>query len=598
LADYAKSQGFTNIHHYTDDGTSGVRFEREAWQELITDVEDGKVTQILCKDMSRLGRDHVQVGLYMELFRKREVRFIAVTNNIDSAYPETLEFAPFLNLVNEWYAKDISRKIMTAKRSNGRNGKYVSSIAPYGYKKSETDKGVWEIDTEAAEVVKRIFRMTIEGYGTCAIANRLRKDKVYSPGYYHAQRGIGTCKNKKFDDPYRWQGNMVEMIISRMEYKGCMVNLKTQKQSFKDKRSKPVPREEWLVFEGKHDPIVDEPTWQAANDIRQKKRRNKPDSLGEPHPLTGLLYCATCKSKMHHNRGTVKNTGRVKNYYTCKQSKHGKEFCTDHRVNGGVVEELVLETLQKVSKYAAANEKDFTRQINEMFSAQQADSVKSQRKKLKADQNRYAELDKLIQRVYEDNVSGKINDKRFEVLSNQYEQEQAELEQTIAQLQADLDSYDDSTDRAAKFLELTRRYKEFSELTPVMLHEFVDRIEIHERADRRAIGTTQNVDIYLNFIGTYIPPIEEAEQEPDPAAQAEHEQRMANLLYQREYKKRREENGGKPLGHFTGQRADERSPEERAAEIAERAARLKEYHRQWYQNNKERLKAKQTATAI
>ena len=225
LADYAKSQGFTNTRHYTDDGTSGVRFEREAWQELIADVEAGKIAQVLCKDMSRLGRDHVQVGLIMEIFRKADVRFIAVTNNIDSAYPETLEFAPFLNLVNEWYARDISRKIMTAKRSNGRNGKYVSSIAPYGYKKSESDKGVWEIDPEAAEIVQRIFRMTIEGYGVTAIAGRLRKDKIYSPGYYMAQRGTGTCKNKKWEDAYRWQGNMVDMIIRRMEYKGCMVNL-------------------------------------------------------------------------------------------------------------------------------------------------------------------------------------------------------------------------------------------------------------------------------------------------------------------------------------------------------------------------------------
>jgi len=595
LVDYAKSQGFTNTRHYTDDGTSGVRFERDAWQELIADVEAGKVTIICVKDMSRLGREHVQVGLYMELFRKKDVRFIAVTNNIDSAYPETLEFAPFVNLLNEFYARDISRKIMTAKRSNGRNGKYVSSVAPYGYRKSDADKGVWEIDPEAAEIVKRIFRMTIEGYGVTAIANRLRKDKIYSPGYYMAQRGIGAFKNKEWDDPFRWQSNMVDMIISRMEYKGCMVNLKTQKQSFKDKQSKHVPREDWLVFEGKHEAIVDETTWQAANDIRNKKRRNKPDSLGEPHPLTGLLYCETCKSKMHHNRGIIKSTGKAKNYYTCKKSKHGSEYCTDHRINGGVVEELVLETLRRVNQYAAANEKDFTRQINEMFSTQQAANVKAQRKKLKTSQSRYAELDKLIQRIYEDNVAQKISDKRFEVLSDQYEQEQAELEQSIAQLTADLDSYDDSADRAEKFLELTRRYKEFGELTPTMLHEFVDRIEVHERADRRAIVTTQKVDVYLNFIGAYLPPIEDWVEEPDPIAVAAHEKRMAKLMYQREYKKRREANGGKPLGHFEGKRPDERTPEEIAAAEAERKARLKDYHAKWYQDNKERMKAEKSA---
>ena len=372
---------------------------------------------------------------------------------------------------------------------------------------------------------------------------------------------------------------------------------------------------------GKHEPIVDNDTWQAANDIRQKKRRNKYDSLGEPHPLTGLLYCADCKSKMHHNRGTIKSTKKIadavvdeitgeiiseevsevitrqKNHYTCKESKHGVEFCTGHRINGGVVEELVLETLQRVSQYATTNETDFKRQINEMYSTQQADNIKSQRKKLKSSQSRHAELDKLIQRIYEDNFSGKINDKRFEILSNQYEQEQAELEQLIVQLENDLTSYDDSTDRAAKFLELTKRYKQFEELTPTMLHEFVDRIEIHERADRRAVVTTQKVDVYLNFIGTYSPPIDETEQaqEPDPEEVAAHEKRMAKLLYQREYKKRREANGGKPLGHFEGKRPDTMTPEERAEYEAERKLKRQEYNRQYYLNNKAKLDADQAA---
>jgi len=322
---------------------------------------------------------------------------------------------------------------------------------------------------------------------------------------------------------------------------------------------------------------------------------------------------------MHHNRGTIKSTKKIadavvdeitgeiiseevtevttrrKNHYTCKESKHGVEFCTGHRINGGVIEELVLETLKRVSQYATANEKDFIREINEMYSNQQADNAKSGRKKLKQSQNRHAELDKLIQRIYEDMVAEKITDKRFEVLSNQYEQEQAELEETITQLTADLDSYDDSTDRAAKFLELTKRYKQFEELTPTMLHEFVDRIEVHERADRRAIVTTQKVDVYLNFIGTYSPPIDETEQpqEQDPEVQAAHEKRMAKLLYQRKYKKRREANGGKPLGHFEGKRPDTMTPEERAEYETERKIKQQEYNRQYYLNNKARLDAEQ-----
>ena len=440
--------------------------------------------------------------------------------------------------------------------------------------------------------------MTIEGYGTCSIANRLRKDKVYSPGYYHAQLGIGTCKNKEFEDPYRWQPRMIDMIISRMEYKGCMVNLKTEKMSFKDKRSKQLPKEEWLVFEDKHETIIDKDTWQSANDIRNKKRRNKHDSLGEPHPLSGLLYCADCKSKMYHNRGFHKASGKQKNYYTCKESKKGKEFCTDHRINGAVVESLILDTLQRVSQYVTANEDDFTHQINELFSSQQADTVKSQSKKLKTSQARYSELDKLIQRIYEDNVAGKINDKRFEVLSNQYEQEQTELELIISQIQSDLHSFDDSQNRAEKFLQLIRRYKDFTELTPTIMHEFVDRIEVHERADRRYRITTQKVDIYLNFIGKYSPPIEEVLTELDPQTAEEHELHMKKLMYQREYKIRREANGGKPLGYFEGQRPDERTPEQKQADEEEKRLRLKAYYAKWYQDNKERMKAEKEAQRV
>ena len=595
LLDYAKSQGFTNIRHYTDDGTSGVRFQREDWQELITDVEDGKIATIITKDMSRIGREHVQVGMYMELFRKMEVRFIAVSNNIDSLYPETLEFAPFLNIMNEWYARDISRKIKIAKRSNGHNEKYTSSIAPYGYRKSETEKGKWEIDPEAAEIVKRIFHMTIEGYGVCSIANRLKKDKILSPGNYMKQKGEGNFKNREFSDPYCWQPVMIDMIIGRMEYFGCMVNLKTEKMSFKDKQSKHIPKEEWLVFPDKHEPIIDKDTWQSANDIRSKKRRNKPDSLGEPHPLSGLLYCADCKSKMYHNRGLQKNTGKQKNYYTCKESKKGKEFCTDHRVNGDIVESLILETLQRVSQYVTTNEDDFTKEINKLFSSQQADTVKSQSKKLKISQARHAELDKLIQRIYEDNVSGKLNDKRYEVLSHQYEQEQAELEQTILQLETDLNSFDDSQNRADKFMKLISRYKDFTELTPAMIHEFIDRIEIHERADRRYKITTQKIDIFLNFIGSYKPPTNEVEGEAELRTDEEYEAYLQKLAYMREYRKRRKENGDKPLGHFMGKRPDPRTPEQKQADEEAKQQRSKAYHAKWYQDNKERMNAERKA---
>ena len=376
-----------------------------------------------------------------------------------------------------------------------------------------------------------------------------------------------------------------------------MVNLKTEK-SFKDKRSREIPKEDWVIFKDKHESIVDADTWQNANNIRQKKRRNKADSLGEPHPLTGLMHCFTCKSKMYHNRGIIKTTGHEKNYYTCGKSKHGKEFCTDHRIKGDVVETLVPDTLKKISRYATTNEEDFTRQVSELFSSQKADTAKVGRIKLKASQARYGELDKLIQRIYEDMVGNRITDKRFAVLSNQYEREQSELEHTIKKLQADLDSFDDSEDRAAKFLELVQKHRDFSELTPTMILEFVDRIEVHERADRRCKITTQKVDVFLNFIGTYFPPSDAVEREPELRTDEEYKKYLQKLAYMREYKERRKANGGKPLGYFTGPKPDDRTPEESAIAEAEKTQRRKEYHAKWYQDNKERLKAEKAAKKL
>ena len=594
LEDYAKKQGFTNIHHYTDDGISGTRFDRPGFVKMMDDIELGKIDKVLCVDSSRLGRDYLRVGLFMETLRQKDVRLISINDNLDTAKGED-DFMPFRTIIHEMYTRDVSRKIKNVKRANGKNGKYSSSIPPYGYRKSKADKTVWEIDPEAAEVVRRIFSLTIEGYGITTVANMLRKDKVYSPGYYLAQCGIGPCQNKIFEDPYRWQARMVELIINRMEYKGWMVNLKTEK-TFKDKKSKEIPREDWIIFKDKHEAIVDEATWQSANDIREKKRRSKHASLGAPAPLTGLLFCKDCGSKMYHLRGAYKDTGGAKNFYTCKRSKLGKEFCTEHRIHGTAVEALILDTLQKVSRYAIANEEEFICQINEMYSSQQADAVDAQRKKLRASQTRHAELDTLIQRIYEDNVAAKISDKRFEVLSRRYEQEQAELEQTIAQIQADLDSFDSSTDKAGKFLDLVRRYKDFSELTPAIIHEFVDRVDVHERAERKVQITSQKVDICLNFIGIYLPPLDE---ESEPATMVEYERDMKRLAYQREYRKRRKANGGKPLGHFTGKRPDDRTPEQKAADEAARKAHLqkyqREYQRDWYQKNKERIKARRDA---
>ena len=332
-----------------------------------------------------------------------------------------------------------------------------------------------------------------------------------------------------------------------------MVSLRSEKSSFKDKQGKKLPQDQWLVFHDKHPAIIDQATWQSANDTLAKKKRTKPNEKLPEHHLTGLLYCATCGSKMHHNRSVVKATGKRRNYYTCKLSKKGSAFCGEHRVRGDHVEELVLETLKLVSAYVKDYKKEFTAEVHQIFATKQADTIKFQQKRLAKCQLRHSELDKLIQRIYEDNVLGKISDSRFATLSNQYELEQHDITREIDQLQVDISTYQDTDTKADSFLKLASRYTEFTELTPAMLHEFVDKIEIHERAEKRVRSTSQLIDIHLNFIGTYVPPIEyivanQPEPKVPPVSQkSKEEERLEKRQYQQEYKRRRKENGGLPL---------------------------------------------------
>jgi DNA invertase Pin-like site-specific DNA recombinase len=594
LEDYARKNGFTNLVHWTDDGISGTRFDRPGLMQMMDEIEAGNVSILLTKDTSRLGRDYLRVGLLMETLRQKGVRLIAVGEGIDTDKGED-DFIPFRNIMAEWHARDTSRKVKAIYRSKGMNGKHTGSHALYGYKKSETDKNQWLIDEPAAEIVRRVFRMTIEGYGPYKIAAILQAEKVPSPSYYLAQNGAGNSKNKDFDDPFRWWGTTVMYLLERFEYTGAMVNFKTTKANFKDKNRKPTSPDEWTVFEDKHEPIIDRETWETANRIRQSAKRRRPGSHGEPHPLTGLLYCADCGAKLYNERGLTRQGTPKDNYHCASYTKHTAD-CTMHRIRADAVKELVLDTLRAVSAYARENEAEFTRKINETFSAQQAGTIKARRKKLTESQKRYAELNKLIQRIYEDNFSGKITDKRFEVLSSEYEREQSELESQIAELQAEADAFDDSAARAKNFLELTRRYRDFSELTTPMLHAFVQKIVVHERAEKRVRYTKQKVEIFLNFIGKFELP--EAEPEViDPAVTAEREAKEKRRLYAREYKRRRAANGGKPL-----KPEDTRTPEQIAADDEAKREYWKAYNRDYqreYQCKlaREKREAAQAATA-
>ena len=586
LEDYAKKNGFTNIVHFTDDGISGTRWDRPGFMKLMDEVESGNVSVLLCKDTSRLGRDYLRVGLFMETLRQKGVRLIAIGDNFDSAQGED-DFLPFRNIFAEWHARDTSRKIKAVYKSKGMSGRRTTSHALYGYIKSSEDKNQWEIDPDAADIVRRIFHMTIDGYGPSQIATILESENVQSPSYYMAQKGLGNNKNKAFQHPNRWHGTTVSFILARAEYMGHTVNFKTYKENFKDKRRWAAPAEDQMIFENTHEAIIDTGTWETANRVRRNVKRRRTNSLGEPNPLSGLLYCADCGGKLYNERGKT-GSGTSTDAYVCSTYRKHTSDCTMHRARTNAVKELVLDTLRTISEYACDNEAEFTRQVNEMFSNQQTGSIKTQRKKLTSNQKRHTELDRLIQRIYEDNVAGRITDKRFEVLSVGYEREQAELEQTIAGLQTEIDSFDDSADRAEKFLELTRRYKDFIELTAPMLHEFVRKIVVHERAEKRKKVTSQKIEIFLNFIEDYAPPFATAEESPE-SDQTELERKRE---YEREYYRRRKANNGKPLTP-----EDTRTPEQKAADEAakleKRKERQREYAREWQRKRaRERREAK------
>jgi len=504
LEDFAQKNGFKNIVHFTDDGWSGTRFDRPSFTRMIEEVEAGNVGAVIIKDMSRLGRDYLQVGMYTEvMFREKEVRFVAVNDNVDSDKGDD-DFVPFRNIINQWYARDTSRKVAASYRAKAMEGKRTFNHPILGYLHDPDDKDKWVIDPEAADVVRRIFQMTLEGIGPYTIAATLESEKVYSPSYYLAQRGVGNRKNKTFDDPYRWWGASVSYLLERMEYMGHTCTFKTYKNSYRDKNRKKSDKADWKITENTHEAIIDPETWAAAQRCRKTARRI-PKQADErerpPNRLTGLMYCADCGAKLYHEYVIDTYHKSPRDNYICSSYRKHTTDCTMHFVRSAVVEKLILETLREVIGFATTNEAEFVRLISETSSAQQAEVTKASRKKLTDSNKRIAELDRLIRQIYEDNINGKLSDKRFEKLSEQYENEQEELEHAITDLQAEIDSIDEQAARTNKFLELTRRYKDFSELTTPMLNEFVEKVIVHERVRRGRFGNSQRLDIHFNFIG-------------------------------------------------------------------------------------------------
>ena len=553
LEDYAAQNGFGNTVHFTDDGFSGGNFERPAWKRLIEEVDAGNVAVIIAKDMSRIGREYLQTGWFTEIyFRERGVRFIAVSNGVDSADQRTEEFAPFLNLVNEFYLRDCSKKIRAAYQSKGNAGKPTTSNAIYGYRKDPEDKNHWLIDEDAAAVVRRIFRLSVEGYGPQEIARILMEDKVERPSFYLARRGIRRMENVvTLSRPYDWKSSTVGNILSKPEYLGHTVNFRTTKESYKTKKTKWNDPKDWKVFENTHEAIVDAETWRLAQKTRQTVRRT--DGVGVANPLTGLVYCADCGAKMYNHRhlnmaGGKRDPATGLGLYDCfdcssyalTKQRYDKE-CACHYISTRALRELILHTIRTVSAYAISNEGEFVEKVRAASEVRQQETAKELKRKLNRDRKRSAELDGLIKKLYEAYATEKLSEKRFETLVADYEREQETLEEVIAKGQEELDAFNADTVRVDQFMALARKYTDFTELTAPMIFEFVDKIIVH-KADRSTGERTQEVEIFLKFIGKFDVPM----PEPTPEELAEQERarrhRAANRAWSRRYreKKKRE----------------------------------------------------------
>ena len=535
LEEFAARQGFTNIVHFTDDGISGTCFDRPGFLAMMKEVEAGNVEYLCIKDMSRMGRDYLKVGQIMEILRQRGVRLIAINDGVDSARGDD-DFTPFRNIMNEYYARDTSRKIRSTFQSKGKSGKHLTGTVIYGYLWNEA-RDQWLVDPEAAEVVKRIFAMTIEGYGPYQIASKLKEEKVLIPSAYLAQHGEGVNKNKTFKDVYGWGSSTICNILEKREYLGHTINFKTRKH-FKDKKSHYVPEDEWTIFENTHEPIIDQQTFDLVQKIRGNVRRY-PDGWGEAAPLTGLLYCADCGGKMYVHRT---NNGKRISQYTCSQYSKvpvGKLCTTQHRINEDVVLSLVSEMLKAIAEYAKHDRAEFVRVVQEAQSSQQTAEVKKQRIRLATAKQRVSELEVLLCKIYEDNILGKLSDSRYATLDAQYEKEQSELTAEISVLEKAVKSYEKHEKDADRFIALIGKYENFDKLTIAMLNEFIEKILVHERDRKGSIQTTQEVEIYFNFVGRFVPPaFGEVELTPEELEEIRKREERKDRLHQNYLKRK------------------------------------------------------------
>lgn len=541
LEEYAQAQGFKNIRHFTDDGYSGTNFKRPGFQEMIAAIEAGEIDVVCVKDLSRFGRDYLKVGFYTEImFPEKGVRFIAINNSVDSANPTENDFTPFLNIMNEWYAKDTSNKIRAIFRSRMQDGKRCSGAIPYGYRRDPEDKNHLLIDEEAAKVVRRIYQMVIDGMGSQAIANQLTADNVLIPSAYLEQSEHGESRNHSYHDPCRWNCTAVSYILDKQEYMGHTVLGKTICENFKTKKRRKARPDELIIFENTHEPIIDAETWHLVQKLRRRTRRKLANG-SYSHRLSGLVYCADCGKRLSYSSPQSQHRPDGKTYdadssFRCPTYKSMYGECTMHYIKSSTLDKLVDEAVRKIARYVLRNEQAFLEQVRVLTSADQKQTQSEDKKELVNIKKRIAELDNYIKRLYEGNASGKIPDRQFEKLMAQYDSEQQELEERVKEIEVSIHEIQQESENGQQFVRLVQKYRDLTEIDQTALNEFIDKVVVHEATGGRTADRSQQIDIYFNFIGQFM--VEDTEEEL--LMQEQEAQRLADLK-ERERKDRRNE---------------------------------------------------------
>ena len=502
LSKYAKDNGFTNPKFYIDDGFTGTNFNRPDFQRMMEDIDLGYIGAIIVKDMSRLGRDYIQVGYYTDIyFPEHNVRFIAVNDCVDSNDGEN-ELAPFRNVMNEMYARDISRKVKSAHRVRGNAGEPLSP-PPYGYIKSPDNPKKWIIEPEAAEVVRKIYRLCLEGYGNEQIARMLQEEKIEVPRVYWKNRGEGRSGKKTQANPYKWCKTTIGKMLALQEYTGDVINFKTYAKSFKNKKRIPNSKENIKVFHEVHEPIIDRDTWERVQELIQKKRRRKPKKVEKRSLFSDILYCADCKSRMWFD---INSSNPSIRYFNCSNYRACRGTCpTTHYIRDDALEHIVLMELKRLASFLKQDKEAFADLLESKCNADTHSAEKELNKNLQQAIYRNDEITRLFAKLYEDNVNGKVTDEWFLQLSKRYEDEQTELKQRIFEYREKLNKLQTVSSSKDTFIEAIERFLEMETLTPTIVKEIIEKIEVHQ-AEGTGKNKTQKITIYYRFFGTLVIP--------------------------------------------------------------------------------------------